>query len=253
MTTQIDFTENFYTLTVLQQKIWTALQWYHQKFQTVFVSHQKIAQRVGCHRETVIKAIKEFVNRGWMHVKKRIRQTSIYYMNKALIFFKIRPEKSFRESLGSPRENRLKPDSSIDNNNIDMSSLNKSENEVAQILVNHPDFKPKKSVEQAYNYYRTHPDQALSFLNTLIERNSATKCTHLPQAIFETLTNMAPRLCMYSTYDNTHFIFNTPGGAFKTLKNGIGWHGWLEKALNAHGIVDSAKIISAVEVKLQQL
>ena len=109
------FLDSFQLLTPKQQKIWRYLQTMAQKFRNVFPSHATIAESVGCHRETVIEAIKKFNEWGWLGQIKRFWRSTSYYLHDALIKLNLTDPRTFAkrqvlESVtgnptGNPTEN----------------------------------------------------------------------------------------------------------------------------------------------------
>lgn len=75
-----NFLNTFQLLSPKQQKIWRVLQWYSLNYRHVFPSHETIAKKVGCHRDTVIQAIKKFCKLGWIGLAKRCFRSCMYYM-----------------------------------------------------------------------------------------------------------------------------------------------------------------------------
>ena len=94
------FSENFFSLTPKQQRIWKYLQFMARKHAAVFPSQSTIAKACSCHRDTVIEAIKQFVRLGWLEKVKRGYTSCVYLLLKPLIWIcektaeKIFPEKS---------------------------------------------------------------------------------------------------------------------------------------------------------------
>lgn len=80
------FSENFFSLTPKQQRIWKYLQFMARKHAAVFPSQSTIAKACSCHRDTVIEAIKRFVRIGWLKKVKRGYTSCVYLLFKPLIW-----------------------------------------------------------------------------------------------------------------------------------------------------------------------
>lgn len=80
------FSENFFSLTPKQQRIWKYLQFMARKHAAVFPSQSTIAKACSCHRDTVIEAIKQFVRLGWLEKVKRGYTSCVYLLFKPLIW-----------------------------------------------------------------------------------------------------------------------------------------------------------------------
>lgn len=79
------FLNTFQLLSSKQKKIWQYIQWYAQRYRQVFPSHAKIAEAVGCHRDTVIQAVKKFSQMGWLGSIKRCFRSNLYFIANELI------------------------------------------------------------------------------------------------------------------------------------------------------------------------
>lgn len=89
------FLNTFQILSIKQQKIWQLLQWYATHYRQAFPSHTTIAEKVGCCRDTVVEAIKLFVERGWMTTIKRVYRSSLYFIKNFLLNIDTRKNETF--------------------------------------------------------------------------------------------------------------------------------------------------------------
>ena len=100
------FLNSFQLLSHKQQKIWQLLQWYSTHYRQAFPSHSTIAEKVGCHRDTVIEAIKLFVQRGWLYTMKRVYRSSLYFIKNFLLDLDTRKNETFAlNPTENPTEN----------------------------------------------------------------------------------------------------------------------------------------------------
>jgi hypothetical protein len=100
------FLNTFQLLSRKQQKIWQLLQWYSIHYHQVFPSHETIAKRVGCHRDTVIQAIKKFSELGWIKKWKRCYRSCLYYVEEILRKIDTKRNDTFRRNpTENPTEN----------------------------------------------------------------------------------------------------------------------------------------------------
>lgn len=99
---QDNFLTHFILLTTKQQKIWNYLAWVARNKRHVFPSHKHIADIVGCHRDTVIQAIKKFREFGWLVSLKRCYRSCLYFINTILLKLNTRDKNIFKKSLPIP-------------------------------------------------------------------------------------------------------------------------------------------------------
>jgi CRP-like cAMP-binding protein len=62
------FLDTFQLLSTKQKKIWEILRWFSIHYRQVFISHETLAEKAGCDRRTVIRAIKKFTECNWIAV-----------------------------------------------------------------------------------------------------------------------------------------------------------------------------------------
>jgi hypothetical protein len=97
------FLNLFQFLSKTQQKIWGYLRWYATRFRNVFPAHATIASAVGCHRDTVIEAIKRFSGYGWLVTVKRCFRSNLYFVNEELIPIDTADPRTFQREIPQPR------------------------------------------------------------------------------------------------------------------------------------------------------
>lgn len=90
------FLNSFQLLSTKQKKIWQLLQWYSTHYRNCFPSHAKIAEQVGCCRDTVIESIKKFQEWGWLYSMKRCYRSSVYFIRDCLKKFDTRKDDTFK-------------------------------------------------------------------------------------------------------------------------------------------------------------
>lgn len=93
-----NFLNTFQLLSEKQKKIWQILRWYAINYRQVFPSHAKIAQQVGCCRDTVIKALKLFESNGWLCSTWRCYRSKVYYLIDFLLKFDTRKNETFQKN-----------------------------------------------------------------------------------------------------------------------------------------------------------
>ena len=92
------FLNTFQLLSPKQQKIWRYIQWYAQGFRQVFPSQKTIAESVGCHRETVIEAIKKFCQLGWLGSFRRCFRSNLYFLTNELVNIDTTKTETFKKT-----------------------------------------------------------------------------------------------------------------------------------------------------------
>lgn len=90
-----DFLNTFQLLSAKQKKIWQIIHWYSTHHRQVFPSQSTIAEKAECCRDTVIQAIKKFVELGWLGSIKRCFRSSLYFITKCLMKFDTRKNETF--------------------------------------------------------------------------------------------------------------------------------------------------------------
>lgn len=79
--TQIEeFAQFYFSLSKTQKEIWRYLHWFCSTYERVQPSHEHIAEKIGCARRTVIRAIKHFVKEGWLGAAKAFWKTCTYFI-----------------------------------------------------------------------------------------------------------------------------------------------------------------------------
>lgn len=91
------FLNHYPLLTPMQKRIWLLLLDYSKNYRTVFPSHSKIARACGCHRDTVIQAIKKFISLSWLGVMKRAYKTCVYFISECLLHLNPRRNDIFKK------------------------------------------------------------------------------------------------------------------------------------------------------------
>lgn len=120
----IEHFKNLYPmLTPTQQKIWNYLHWFCRNYRVVKPSHKHIAEKVGCHRDTVIQAIKKFSELGWLMALKKAWRTCTYFISEHLLRLDPTKKDTFRRDPPKP-ENPHNPtqDPTINPTHINSSS-----------------------------------------------------------------------------------------------------------------------------------
>lgn len=84
------FSNLYILLSKYERRIWDYLQSFCQKYNTVAVTHQKIANSVGCTRRTVIRVLQKFKRYGWMNWFPRFWKSSLFMITESLSKFNMK-------------------------------------------------------------------------------------------------------------------------------------------------------------------
>lgn len=100
---EIEHFKNLYPmLTPVQKKIWNYLHWFCRNYRVVKPSHKHIAEKVGCHRDTVIQAIKKFTELGWLMTLKKMWRTCTYFIAEHILRLDPTKKDTFRREPPKP-------------------------------------------------------------------------------------------------------------------------------------------------------
>ena len=107
---EVENFKNLYgSLSKKQQKIWRYLHWFCRSYRTVKPSHAHIAKQCECSRDTVIQALKKFVNYGWLGMMKKFWRTTTYFISEALLRVNPSDSNSFRRKDPIPLDKKENP------------------------------------------------------------------------------------------------------------------------------------------------
>ena len=98
-----DFLNTYHLLTPKQRRIWNYLHSFAKRYRNVFPSQQTIAEACGCHRSTVIEAVKKFVSLGWLGMMRRAYKSCLYYISDKLIRIDLKNPLTFVKKISSPK------------------------------------------------------------------------------------------------------------------------------------------------------
>lgn len=102
---EIEHFKNLYPmLTRTQKKIWNYLHWFCSNYRVVKPSHKHIAEQVGCHRDTVIQAIKKFTELGWLMTLKKAWRTCTYFISEHILRLDPTKKETFKRVPPEPEK-----------------------------------------------------------------------------------------------------------------------------------------------------